>query len=203
MIRILALSLFFALLISSISSAAFHNMYLDANQKDLNYFLLPHLYGGSLASSLNFDFTLDQDRSAELFLMGSNSPIAYSSSSTNILGLLAKQKLFSRGNLNFTGIIGLGARYTSSAGLSLAPNLGGALGYSFTPQLKFSVPVIMSMFKDGGLIDYSGGISYSLPGFPGRELVAGAKGIAMVLSTSNLMAFQNSLYGMVGLRAYL
>lgn len=200
MFRAFFLGLLLIIAVSSPSFSAFHNMYLGANQKDLNYFLLPHLYGGSLASAVSFDFAPDNDRSAEIFLMGYNSPLAYSGSSVNLLGLLAKQKLLSGGNLSFTGIIGLGALYSSSAGLSFAPNLGGSLGYAFSPQLKFSVPVVVSVYKDGGLIDYAGGIAYTLPG--GRELIVGAKGIVMTVLTTNLMAFQNSLYGMVGLRAY-
>ncbi|MFA4905993.1 MAG: hypothetical protein WC645_05770 [Candidatus Margulisiibacteriota bacterium] len=191
------------LLIFSPAQAAFHNMYLDANQKDLNYFLLPHLSGGSLASSFNFDIATDKDRSAELFLLGQNSPMAYSASSNNLLGLLFKQKLFSAGNLKFSGMIGLGALYTSVSGTSFAPSLGGSLGYAFSPQLKLSVPMVISIFKDGALLDYSGGISYALPGFPGKEVVIGAKGLMMTILTTNLMAFQNTTYSMIGLRAYL
>ncbi|MBI5700886.1 hypothetical protein HZC34_03440 [Candidatus Saganbacteria bacterium] len=184
------------------SFAAFHNLFLEQNQKDISYFVLPHLSGGTTASSINFDYSPEKDRSAEIFIMGLNSLLGFSPNSVTQIGLLGKQKLLTGGSFFFSGIIGMGGLYTPQSGFGMAGNLGGALGYAVTPGIKISIPVVASIFKDGGLIDYSAGLSLSIPGQGNKEIVVGAKGTAMIVLTSSLAALQNSLFGLAGFRAY-
>lgn len=187
------------LIIATPLFAAYHLGVLEEGTRTLSYMALsqsPYAYN---ASALNYGFSIEKHKTAEFFVLGNRS-LTVLSNDYNQAGLHINHRLLDFGWTNFAGVYGLGVLYNSTNGGAFSGNVGGILG--FPALLKLSIPMVVSIFRDGGLLDYSGGITLA-PGFlGGGEFLLGGKGTAMLYTSGGSMAFENSMYLMLGYRAY-
>ena len=180
-----------------------HAEVLYKGEKSFGYYAMANSASSYNASMITFDHALERNFTAELFFFGNRSIAVYSDAS-NQLGLHIKQEILDFGWGRLIDIFGPGALWNASNGASVCFDLGGMIVVPLGEMFKFSAPAVVSIFRDGTLIDYSAGISFCPTlGNCDNELLFGIKGMQVSTSGSGLPLVSNATYGMVGLRFFL
>lgn len=166
--------LFLLVLMMASSVFAISDVGLLDSQKTLAYFLLPSTDFANTSSGLVYNIENKDGSEVEIVYTSFRSVYLLTSNITQ-LDAYKKYKLTQLGPVGLTGVIGLGFMYSPAVGGGLYGDFGTVITLGILNDLAFSLPLYMSWFQDGSMMNFYANLNYTPPFMKGYEIFGGYK----------------------------